>query len=83
MSDAELLATLICRGKSRVVANKITSELLSRFGGLRALLHADAVELCSYPGIGPAKAAVIRALPELARRYFETSLSPGESSTLR
>jgi DNA repair protein RadC len=71
MSDAELLATLICI--------KTTSELLSRFGGLRQLLHADAIELCSYPGIGPATAAKILTLPCLARRYYETSLPTGES----
>jgi len=71
MSDAELLATLI--------RSKTASGLLSRFGGLRALLHADPAALCQEPGIGPATAAMICALPRLARRYFETSLPPGES----
>jgi len=78
MSDAELLAAVICRGNSRAAAHKTSSELLSRFGGLRQLLHADTVELCAEPGIGPATAAMICALPGLARRYFEASLPAGE-----
>jgi len=79
MSDAELLATFICRGNTRAAAGDLAAELLSRFSGLRQLLHADIDELCGHPGIGPATAAMIRALPNLARRYFEASLPPGES----
>jgi DNA repair protein RadC len=70
MSDAELLAIIIC--------NKTASGLLARFGGLRQLLHADPVELRSYPGLGPVTAARIGALPILARRYFEASLPAGK-----
>lgn len=79
MSDAELLATLICRGNTRAAARDLAAGLLSRFGSLRALLHADHDELCTEPGIGPATAAMICSLPNLARRYFESSLPPGES----
>jgi DNA repair protein RadC len=79
MSDAELLADVIRRGNSRTAAQQTSSALLTRFGGLRQLLHADPVALCAEPGVNPVIATVIRALPELARRYFETSLPPGES----
>jgi len=78
MSDAELLATLICRGKTSAAAHDLAAQLLSRFGGLRQLLHADNAVLCAEPGIGPVRASIIRALPDLARRYFEASLPPGE-----
>ena len=79
MGDAELLATLICRGNTRTADRDLTARLLSRFGGLRQLLHADSEALCAEPGIGPARASIICALPDLARRYFEASLPPGES----
>ncbi len=79
MSDAELLATLICRGNIRTADRDLAAGLLSRFGGLRQLLHADSEALCAEPGIGPVRASIIRALPVLARRYFEASLPPGES----
>ncbi len=79
MSDADLLATLIYRGTSRTDARDRATQLLLRFGGLRALLHADGDALRAEPGIGPARAAIICALPGLARRYYEASLPPGES----
>ena len=54
-------------------------NLVARFGGLRPLLHAEQQILLAVPGIGPARARLIRALPELARRYYEESLPVGES----
>ena len=72
MSDVELLA--------RVIGGKDLAErLLSRFGGLRSLLHAGAAELAAEFGVGSSRSALIRALPELARRYFEESLPVGEA----
>jgi len=79
MDDAELLATLICKGNTRTANRDLAAGLLLRFGGLRQLLHADSEALCAEPGIGPVRASIICALPDLARRYFETSLPPGES----
>ncbi len=73
-SDAELLA-LFLRGRG---ADALARRLLCRFGSLRALLHADPDVLASEHGIGRSRAALIRAMPLLARRYFEASLAPGE-----
>lgn len=56
----------------------LAEQLLHRYGGLRALLDADVRSLRGQRGIGPARAAVIHALPELARRYFEAVLVVGE-----
>lgn len=78
-SDAELLAVFIHSGNGRTAAQKLATRLLCRFGGLRQLLHADSDALCAEPGIGPASAAIICALPSLARRYYEASLPPGEA----
>lgn len=72
MSDIELLA--------RIVGGKDLAErLLSRFGGLHPLLHAEAADLTTEPGIGNGRSDLLRALPELARRYFEESLPVGET----
>ena len=78
-SDAELLAVCFHGGNDRSAALQLAVKLLSRFGGLRQLLHADSEALCAEPGIGPARAAILGALPNLARRYFEASLPPGEA----
>jgi len=55
----------------------LSRELLKRFGGLRALLRADAGVLEHERGLGEARIALLLALPELARRYFEESLPAG------
>ncbi len=77
MSDAELLATFIHSGNGSAAAFELADQLLSRFGGLRQLLHADSNELLEEAGVGVSRLAIIRALPELARRYYEASLPTG------
>jgi DNA repair protein RadC len=79
MSDAELLATLIHSGNSGPAARELAERLLTRFGSLRQLLHADPDALLAEHGIGASRTTIIRALPELARRYFEESLPRGEA----
>ncbi len=54
-------------------------HLIDRFGSLRALMHASNAQLMTFRGIGSSRAAAIRALPELARRYYLESLPVGES----
>ena len=75
--DIELIATLI--GGNAGDATSIATSLLSRFGGLRQLLHADTIELRSQSGVGEIRAARLRAVPELARRYLEATLPAGET----
>jgi DNA repair protein RadC len=60
-------------------AELLANGLLARFGSLRELLHTDLDVLLREPGVGAARAAAIRALPELARRYFASSLQPGKA----
>ena len=78
-TDAELLALVIAGGTGSAVAGELAKRLLERFGGLRPLLQAEPGVLMTERGIGAARAAILRALPELARRYFEASLPPGEA----
>ena len=79
LSDAELLATFIHCGNGGAAACNLADRLLSRFGGLRQLLHADSDALLEEHGIGASSSEIIRALPELARRYYEASLPAGEA----
>lgn len=77
VSDAELLAVLM-NGNANA-GRGLAEDLLETFGGLRRLLHADQRELRACPGIGAVRAARLRVLPELARRYFAASLPAGEA----
>lgn len=79
LSDAELLGTFIQAGSGGPAARELAGRLLARFGGLRQLLHADPDALLAEHGIGASRTTIIRALPELARRYFEESLPQGEA----
>jgi len=77
-SDAELLAVII-RGRGNNKQDEdVATRLLRRFGDLRSLLLADAGDILGCSGIGPARLAVIHALPELARRFYASSLPSGE-----
>jgi DNA repair protein RadC len=70
MRDVELLANVLGRAD-------LAERLLLRFGGLHQLLHADSAALAAEQGIGRSRVALLLALPELARRYFEQSLPVG------
>jgi DNA repair protein RadC len=78
-SDVELLAALIAASAGDARAADAATRLLSRFGSLRALLHAETSALLACDGIGHARLALLRALPEIARRYYAESLPRGET----
>ncbi|MCK5913685.1 MAG: DNA repair protein RadC [Desulfuromusa sp.] len=81
LTDAELLALIIRTGdsSSKNSAVDLARSLLSRFGSLRQLATASINELCQQAGIGPAKAAEIQALFQIARRFADNRLQPGQS----
>lgn len=83
LSDAELLALILRTGdcRSRFTALDLARHLLAHFGSLRRLTEASTTELCRLPGIGPAKAAEVMAVGELARRFATTTLQPGARYT--
>jgi len=80
LTDAELLALIIRTGdsSSKNSAVDLARGLLTRFGSLRQLAAASIAELCLQPGIGPAKAAEIQALFQIARRFSDNRLQPGQ-----
>ncbi len=78
-TDVQLLAALLGASTSNPSGRETASKLLLRFGSLRALLHANNADLLACAGIGRTRLGALRALPKLARRYFEESLPCGET----
>jgi len=68
LTTAELLATLLRVGVQVENAVQVGQRLLARFKGLHGLHRASFQEVCSEKGIGPAKAAQIKAAIELGNR---------------
>jgi DNA repair protein RadC len=68
LTDAELLALMLRTGVAGRPAMVLAQQLLARFGGAGALLAADTYAIRSQPGIGPARAAELKAMVELVRR---------------
>jgi DNA repair protein RadC len=83
LGDTELIALILRTGHSasRTSSLDLARQLLHRCGSLRALATATAAELCILPGIGPAKAADLLAVGELARRLASTPLHHGARFT--
>lgn len=54
-------------------------DILKENGGLQGLAHRGIEELCRIPGIGPAKAAQIKAGIELGKRTLTAPLVSGVS----
>jgi DNA repair protein RadC len=68
LSDAELVALLLCTGVAGCNALEIARDLLARFRGLAGLFAAPSAEVRTVRGVGRAKCAQIAAVVELARR---------------
>ncbi len=79
LSDGELLAILLGNGggKGRS-ALTLANILLNKFGNLRQLSTRTLRELRTIKGIGLVKAIEIKACLEIARRFQQISLLPGE-----
>jgi DNA repair protein RadC len=53
---------------------QLAQDLIDRFGGLPALLRADAAAMRGVKGLGPARRAELQAVLELARRSLRAEL---------
>jgi DNA repair protein RadC len=80
LSDAELLAILLRTGIPGENAVQVGQRLLKMLGGLRGVHQAPFLELCGQKGVGPAKAAQLKAAIEVGRRM--TTLNPEERSAI-
>jgi DNA repair protein RadC len=68
LSAQEILALILGRGIKGESVMMTSQKLLSRFGSLKGVVDASIEELIQTRGIGPAKAAQIKAALELIRR---------------
>ena len=89
LSDAELLAILIRVGVPGENAVELGQRLLIELDGLAGIHRAAFEDVCQQRGIGPAKAAQIKAAIELGRRMahenqeeLPTVHSPGDAAKL-
>jgi DNA repair protein RadC len=80
LSNAELLAILLRVGVSGENAVQVGQRLLLKFGGVTGLHRAGFDEVCDQHGVGPAKAAQIKAALELGHRL--SLESPEERPTV-
>lgn len=68
LTDAELLAVMLRTGVAGRPALALAQDLLARFGGTGPLLAAGLADMRRQPGVGPARAAELKAMVEFVRR---------------
>jgi DNA repair protein RadC len=81
LSNAELLAIILRTGDASTGQSALDygRVLMTQFGeSLRQLEEASVQEICATKGIGPAKAAQIKAALELGKRFAEEEIKRGE-----
>ena len=81
LTDAELVSLVLGTGTSRASALDLARELLGRHRGLAGLFAEPLAKLVGADGIGPAKAAKLKAGIELARRLLREEISHGSALT--
>ncbi len=78
LMDAELFALLIGSGTKGAPVEQVSRALLTEAGGLAPMATWEAADFARVHGLGPAKAAELAAVMELARRIRERAQDPGE-----
>lgn len=73
LSSQEILALILGRGIKGESVIVTAQKLLTKFGNLKNLASASMEELTRIKGIGPAKAAQIKATFELSKRLEDSS----------
>jgi DNA repair protein RadC len=68
LTDAELLAIFLRTGKAGLDVLSLAQLLLTEWGSMRRLAGCSVEELSALPGMGPAKAAELKAAFEMGRR---------------
>jgi DNA repair protein RadC len=82
LSAQEIIALILGRGVSGESVIVTAQRLLSQFGNIKGLAEASLEELAGIKGIGPAKAAQIKAAFELANR-LESYSEPGKKTLVK
>lgn len=71
LSAQEILAVILGRGVKGESVMVTAQKLLSKFGSLRGIADSSVEELSRVNGIGPAKAAQLKAAFDLSRRLAD------------
>jgi DNA repair protein RadC len=77
LSNAELLAIILRTGARDENVVRLAQRILTKFKGLPGLARAGPTELINEKGLGPAKAAQLKAAFELGRRLLAVSREEG------
>src|SRR5258708_31245414 len=75
LSNTELLAILLRTGVTGLMVTDLARDLLHRYSGLRGLAAASAQQIALEHGLGPAKAAQLKAALELGQRLMREELA--------
>jgi DNA repair protein RadC len=81
LTDAELIAVVLGAGHARASALDVARDLLGRHRSLSALFGESLAALAGTQGIGPARAAKLKAGVELARRLLREEMTHGDALT--
>jgi len=81
LSDAELLGIILRVGNKHATAISLAQKVLQECGGFRGLDSRSVAELCSINGIGPAKAAQIKAALAIGKKLMAENDIPRDSIT--
>jgi len=68
LANSDLVAIILRNGSQRDNVMELASKLLIKYGGLSGLMSASFHELCNEYGLGPAKAAQLKAALEIGKR---------------
>ncbi|TYL48908.1 RadC family protein [Marinomonas sp. IMCC 4694] len=74
LSDSELLAIFLRTGTRGISAVELARQILSEFGGLRALMSASREDFCKGFGLGDAKYTQLQAVLEMSKRHLQEQL---------
>jgi DNA repair protein RadC len=81
LTDAELLAIVLGSGNAAASALEVARGLLGRHRNLSGLFGAPLAHLAGRQGIGPVRAAKLKAGMELARRLLREEMERGDALT--
>ena len=81
LTDTELLAVLLRNGVPGKPVLEVAREALQQFGGCGRLLAASVGDIRTVRGIGPAKAAELKAIVELTRRALLEEIAAKDALT--
>ncbi|PKM83148.1 MAG: hypothetical protein CVU89_02360 [Firmicutes bacterium HGW-Firmicutes-14] len=76
LTTVELVAVLLRTGSCSASAVDLAAMLMGRTGGLKGMAECSTEELCTVKGVGPAKAAQLKAAVELGRRLSAETMGP-------